>query len=169
MSTTTPNHLANSRARLAEASELADAGSAPLARIRLLAAADHALIALAAQRAVDVSQGHPELDRLTIGLQLAELGAAPDDTAPVLRDLDDDSADLMQDSALTARLTAGFGLVHALIDASVAHTAVAPQRQVAPRMPLYGGANGALDARGAEAAARGLTRVAAAVRAAVRR
>ena len=161
---TTPNHLANSRARLAEASELADAGSTALARIRLLAAADHALIALAAHRAVDVPPGHPDLDRLAIALQLAELGAAPDDTAPVLRALNDDSADLMQDPALTARLTAGFGLVHALIDASVAHTADAAPRGPAARLPWYGGANGALDARGAEAAARGLTGVAAAVR-----
>ena len=59
MSTTTPNHLAHSRAQLAEASELADAGSTALARIRLLAAADHALIALAAHRAVDVPPGQP--------------------------------------------------------------------------------------------------------------
>ncbi len=169
MSTTTPNHLAHSRAQLAEASELADAGSTALARIRLLAAADHALIALAAHRAVDVAHGRPEVDRLAIAVELAELGAAPDDAAPVLRDLDDDRADLMQDPALTARLAAGFGLVHALIDASVAHTAVAAQHEVASRLPLYGGANGALDARGAEAAARGLTRVAAAVRTAVSR
>jgi hypothetical protein len=163
------NHLAHSRARLAEASELADAGSTALARIRLLAAADHALIALAAHRAVDVSPGQPELDRLAIALQLAELGAAPDDTAPVLRDLNDDSADLMQDPALTTRLTAGFGLVHALIDASVAHTASLAPHEPAARLPLFGGANGALNARGAEAAARVLTRLATTGRAALKR
>ena len=167
--TTMPNHLVSSRARLAEASELADAGSTALARIRLLAAADHALIALAAHRAVDVPPEQPELDRLAIALHLAELGAAPDDTASVLRDLNDDSADLIQDPALTARLTAGFGVVAALIDASVDHTSRAPRTEAPARLPLYGGANGALDARGAEAAERGLTRIATAVRSAVGR
>jgi hypothetical protein len=134
---TTLNHVALSRAQLAQASELADAGSTALARTHLLFAADHALLAL------------------------ETIGAAPtDDVAPVLRDLDDDSLDYMQDPALTARLTAGFGLVQALIDAYLAH----PTRLAAPaRIPMYGGANGALNARGAEAAARGLSRIGAAI------
>jgi hypothetical protein len=71
--------------------------------------------------------------------QLAEasqLGAAPDDLALVLRDLNDENPSA---------------------------------REVPARMPLYGGARGALNARGAEAAARGLSRLAAAARMAVRR
>ena len=140
---TTLNHVALSRAQLAQASELAEAGSTALARTHLLFAADHALLAL------------------------ETIGAVPhDDVAPVLRDLDDDSMDYMRDPALTARLTAGFGLVQALIDAYVAH----PARRAAPeapaRMPMYGGANGTLNARGAEAAARALSRIGTAIRAA---
>jgi hypothetical protein len=143
---TTLNHVALSRAQLAQASKLAEAGSPALARTHLLFAADHALLAL------------------------ETIGAAPHDgVAPVLRDLDDDSLDHMQDPALTARLTAGFGLVQALIDAYVAH----PARRAAPeaprQIPMYGGANGVFDARGAEAAARALSRLGAAITRAFRR
>jgi hypothetical protein len=142
---TTLNHVALSRAQLAQASELAEAGSTALARTHLLFAADHALLAL------------------------ETIGVAPrDEVAPVLRDLDDDSIDYMQDPALRARLTAGFGLVQELIDAYVAH----PARRAAPdapaQIPMYGGANGTLNARGAEAAARALSRIGTAIRAALR-
>ncbi len=157
---TTLNHLAQSRAQLAEASDLADAGSAAQARIHLLSAADHALIALAARSAVDVPPTPAPLDRQTVAVRLAELGAAPDDVAPVLRDLNDDSVDSMQDPALAARLDAGFGLVQALIDAYVAH----PAGATAAAVPAYGGARSAMNARGAEAAARGLARLAAVAR-----
>jgi hypothetical protein len=141
---TTLNHVALSRAQLAQASEFAAAGSTSLARTHLLFAADHALLAL------------------------ETIGEAPRvEVAPVLRDLDDDSMDYMQDPQLTARLNAGFGVVQSLIDAYVAH----PARWAPPetRLPLYGGANGFLAARGAETAERGLRRIGAAVRSALRR
>ena len=64
----------------------------------------------------------------------------------------------MQDPQLAARLQAGFGLVEALIDANVAATPLP-----ASGLPMYGGANGALDARGAEAAVRGIARIGNAV------
>ena len=51
-------------------------------------------------------------------------------------------------------LEAGFERVQALIDAVLAH----PQAPVRPVLPMYGGAAGALNARGAEAAARVLER-----------
>ena len=141
---TTLNHVALSRAQLAQASELAEAGSPDLARTHLLSAADHALLALAA------------------------IGAAPNEVAPVLRDLDDDTADYMQDPLLTARLNAGFGLVQELIDAYVAHPARLAPATTPARIPMYGGANGFVNARGAEAADRGLRRIWAAVRGAWR-
>jgi hypothetical protein len=127
---TTPNHLAHSRARLAEASELADAGSTDLARVRLVSAADHALIALAAHGETGHHGSRPELERL--------------------RELDRDDP----------RLTAEFGAVQALIDASLAEAHRAP----ATPMPMYGGPRGAINARGAEAAARGLARIRSALR-----
>jgi hypothetical protein len=65
---TTLNHVALSRAQLAQASELADAGSSALARTHLQFAADHALLAL------------------------EKIGAAPPGGgAPVLPELDDDA------------------------------------------------------------------------------
>jgi hypothetical protein len=131
---TTLNHRAHARARLAEASELADAGSTDLARVRLLSAADHALIALRARE-----QAHPELDRL--------------------RTLDHG----------TDEMQAGFGLVQALIDASLAEPALSARHAAAPQIPLYGGPRGAMNARGAEAAARGLAHVSAALRRTLRR
>jgi hypothetical protein len=158
---TTLNHLVLSRTRLAEASELADAGSATLARTRLLSAADHALIALAGRSAVAVPASGDPLDRFTIALRLTELGAAPEEAAPLLRDLDDEVA---QDRPST-ELTPGLGMVQALIDASLDQ----PAPGAAARMPLYGGARGAVNARGAEAAARGLARLAGRVRGALRR
>jgi hypothetical protein len=101
--------------------ELADAGSALVARTRLLSAADHALIALSAHSAVGVSQAGAQLDRPAIALRLAELGATPDDLLP-------------------SRLTPGFGLVHALIDASLTHQ-VSPPAPTAPApMPMRGAA-----------------------------
>jgi hypothetical protein len=126
----TLNHVALSRAQLAQASELAAAGSNALARTHLRFAADHALLAL------------------------EKIGAAPPaGVAPVLRDLDDDRVH-----------TAGFGAVQELIDIYVAHPAPAAPATI----PLYGGANGALNARGAEAAARGLSRIGAAIKRAFR-
>ena len=139
---TTLNHVALSRAQLAQASEFAEAGSTSLARAHLLFAADHALLAL------------------------ETIGEAPRaEAAPVLRDLDDDSMDYMQDPQLTARLNAGFGLVQALIDAYVAH----PARPAPATIPMYGGANGMLNARGAEAAERTMRRAGAAIKRAFRR
>jgi hypothetical protein len=166
---TTLNHLVLSRAQLAAASEHADAGSPALARAHLLFAADHALLALAGRSALDVSHPQSPLDRISIAARLADIGAAPEEVTPVLRDLNDDSIDCIQDPPLAARLAVGFGLVQTLIDAYLAD----PPSPAAPRapapMPLYGGPRGALNARGAEAAARGLTCVAAAIRAAFRR
>jgi hypothetical protein len=127
---TTLNHVALSRAQLAQASELADAGSTALANTHLQFAADHALLALEA------------------------IGVAPED-APVLRDLDDDSTDTMRDPQLDAR----FGLVQELIDAYVAHPTRPEPAPAAEQLPLYGGANGFMGARGAEAADRWLRRV----------
>jgi hypothetical protein len=143
---TTLNHVALSRAQLAQASEFAEAGSTSLARAHLLFAADHALLAL------------------------ETIGEAPRaEVAPVLRDLDDDSIHYMQDPQLTARLSAGFGLVQALIDAYVAHPSRRAPAATPARLPMYGGANGALDARGAEAAERAMRRVGAAIRRTFRR
>jgi hypothetical protein len=166
---TTLNHLVLSRADLAEASQLADAGSATLARTRLLSAADHALFALAARSADGATPVYAQLDRIFLAEWLVELGAAPGDSAPVLRDLNDPAADHMQDPPLAARLAAGFGLVHALIDAYLAQ----PPGDVTPvlsaPMPMYGGPKGAMNVRGAEAAARGLARIGTALRTALRR
>jgi hypothetical protein len=83
-------------------------------------------------------------------LALEKIGAAPPDgVTPELRELDDES----------------FEQVQALIDSYFARPASPP----APAIPMYGGANGALNARGAEAAARGLSRIGAAIKAAFRR
>jgi hypothetical protein len=144
----TLNHLAFSRARLAEASRLADSGSAADARAELFVAADHALIALAARDRHDAEVGRAQVDEL----------------AHVLRDLDDDDVDAMQDPQLAARLAAGFGLVQALIDANVA-TPLQPARA----LPRYGGGQGVLNARGAEAAVRGIARIGYALRGLLRR
>ncbi len=116
---TTLNHVALSRAQLAQASELADAGSTDLARTHLQFAADHALRAL------------------------ERIGAAPPD----------------------ARVEPDFGRVQELIDTYVAHPAPAAPAAI----PMYGGPNGAMNARGAEAAVRGLRRIGAAVTGAFRR
>jgi hypothetical protein len=143
----TLNHLVLSRARLAEASRLADSGSALEARAELLVAADHALRALAARDEHDAAVGRAQVDELT----------------HVLRDLNDD-VDVMKDPQLAARLSAGFGLVQALIDANVA----APPRP-AREIPRYGGAQGMLNARGAEAAVRGIAHIGNALRGLLRR
>lgn len=166
---TTLNHLVLSRAQFAEASEHAAAGSTALARTHLLFAADHALLALAARSAIDHPQPQGARDRFSIAVRLADIGAAPEEVAPVLRDLNDHDIDYIQDPALTARLTVGFGLVQALIDAYLAHPATAAAPVAPAAQPLYGGPRGAMNARGAEAAARGLSRVVAAVRSAFRR
>ena len=143
---TTLNHVALSRAQLAQASEFAEAGSTSLARAHLLFAADHALLALEA------------------------IGEAPRaEVAPILRDLDDDSMDYMQDPQLTMRLNAGFGVVQALIDAYVAHPARPAPPATPATIPMYGGANGMLNARGAEAAERAMRRAGAAIKRAFRR
>lgn len=154
---TTLNHLVLSRTQLAQASELADAGSTALARTQLLFAADNALIALATRSELTVTRDGVALDRDDVAERLAALGAAPGAIPPALRELD----------AGPDELDAGFGAVGALIDAYLDHPAAAPVP--APDVPLYGGAAGMLDARGADAAARGLTRVAAAIRSALRR
>jgi hypothetical protein len=112
---TTLNHVALSRAQLAQASEHADAGSTALANTHLQIAADHALRAL---------------DR--------------DGTAP--SDVD-------------------FDAVQELIDSAVARP-VTPQPA---SLRMYGGPRGAMNARGAEAAERGLKRIGAAVAHAFRR
>jgi hypothetical protein len=145
---TTLNHLALSRARLAEASASADAGSATEARAQLLVAADHALLALATRDARDAAVGRAQVEEL----------------AHVLRDVDDD-VDVIKDPQLSERLAAGIGLVQALIDANVAPTAIPP----APAIPLYGGARGFTHARGAESAVRGIARIGNAVRRLLRR
>jgi hypothetical protein len=88
-------------------------------------------------------------------LALEKIGAAPPaGVAPVLRDLDDDRVH-----------TAGFGAVQELIDTAVAHPAPAAPATI----PMYGGPRGAINARGAEAAARGLSRIGAALKGAFRR
>jgi hypothetical protein len=164
---TTLNHLVLSRAQLAEASELAEAGSTALAREHLLFAADHALLAHAAHSAIE--HPHDRSDRFAVAVCLADVGAAPEHLAPVLRDLDDRGTDYMRDPPPAARLDAGFGLVQALIDSYLARPVdTVPPQSPAP-LPYYGGPRGAMNARGAEAAARGLSRTAAAVRRAVPR
>jgi hypothetical protein len=112
---TTLNHVALSRAQLAQASEHADAGSTALANTHLRIAADHAL------RALDRG------------------GAAPADV--------------------------DFDVVQELIDSAVAQPTTPPPASI----PLYGGPRGAMNARGAEAAERGLRRLGAAVAHAFRR
>ena len=136
--TVTPNHRALSREHLAEAHALAAAGESDLARDRLVAAADHALRALAASCAARdehfavavAGSGAPALHR-------------PDDALVPGDDLD-----------------AGFERVQRLIDAALAE----PAAPAPPTVPMYGGAAGALGARGAEAAARALARLWVAVR-----
>ena len=169
MSSTTLNHLVLSRAQFAAASELADAGRTALARVHLLFAADHALLALAARSAIELPQSHEPRDRFSIAARLADVGAAPEDVAPVLRDLDDDSDDHATDSPLATRLSVGFGLVQALLDAYLAAPVSAAAPPASAQLPLYGGAQGVLNARGAEAAARGLSRIGAVIRATFRR
>ena len=166
---TTLNHFVLSRAQFAEASEHAAAGSTALARTHLLFAADHALLALAARSAIDIQLPSEPRDRFSIAARLADIGAAPRDVAPVLRDLHDDDADYIQDPPLTARLTVGFALVQGLIDAHLNHSASGVAAAAPASLPLYGGARGAATARGAEAAERGLRRIGAAVRSAFRR
>lgn len=141
--TVTPNHRALSREHLAEAHVLADAGENELARDRLLSAADHALQALAASPA-----GGARDEPVAVAVSG---GAAP---APLRPDAPADEIVPEDD------LDAGFERVQGLIDAVLAHPAT-PAR---PTLPLYGGAAGALNARGAEAAARVLARVWAAAR-----
>ena len=165
--TPTLNHLALSRAQLAQASELAKTGRTALARTHLLFAADHALLALALRSALELPRPEQAPDPVAIAVRLADIGAAPAQVATGLRDLHDDSFDCMHDPALTARLTDGFDVVQELIDANLAHPASPPPPR--PAMPSYGGAHGALDARGAEAAARGLRRIGTAMRATLHR
>jgi hypothetical protein len=148
--TTTLNHRALSREHLADAHVLADSGESDLARDRLVSAADHALRALAASRAADTRD-----DELPVtaavpfadggGPALLQPGAAVD-TADQIVPADD--------------LDTGFERVQELIDAALAQPPI-PAR---PSLPPYGGAAGALNARGAEAAARTLARVRAALR-----
>jgi hypothetical protein len=112
---TTLNHVALSRAELAQASELADAGSTALANTHLRIAADHAL------RALDRG------------------GAAPADV--------------------------DFDAVQELIDTAVARPVTPPPATIR----MYGGPRGAMNARGAEAAERAMTRIGAAIGRALRR
>ena len=166
---TTLNHFVLSRAQFAEASELAAAGSTALARTHLLFAADHALLALAARSAIGIQLLREPRDRISIATRLADIGAAPREVAPVLRDLHDDDTDCIQDPPLTARLTVGFALVQGLIDAHLDHSASGVATAAPASLRLYGGARGAMNARGAAAAERGMRRIAAAVRSAFRR
>ena len=84
-------------------------------------------------------------------LALEKIGVAPPEE-PVLRGHRVDIAD--------------FGRVQELIDNSMAHRApAAPTLNI----PLYGGPRGAMSARGAETAERGLKRIGAAIKGAFRR
>jgi hypothetical protein len=133
----TPNHRALSREHLAEAHSLADAGATEQARARLVSAARHALEALASAPAGgDVAVG--KLVPVTSGSVLRH----PD--APV------DPEELVPEDDIDT----GFERVQSLIDAVLAH----PQPPARPSLPMYGGAAGALNARGAESAARVLER-----------
>jgi hypothetical protein len=136
--TFTPNHRALSREHLAEAHALAGAGESDRARDRLVAAADHALRALAASGAARDEH---------VAVAVAG-GATPALSRP-------------GDAVVSAdELDAGFEHVQRLIDAALAEPAVpAP-----PSLPMYGGAAGATRARGAEAAARALAGLWAALR-----
>lgn len=148
--TITLNHRALSREHLAEAHVLADAGESDLARDRLVSAADHALRALAASRAGGSRDDHA----VTAPVALAGGGGAPSLLRP------DAPAHPADELVPEDDLAAGFERVQELIDAALAHSP-APAR---PTLPMYGGAAGALNARGAESAARGLARVAAVLR-----
>jgi hypothetical protein len=132
-----PNHRALSREHLAEAHRLADAGATERARERLVSAAHHALQALASA---------------TTGGDVAVSALIPVPSGPVLQQPDApvDPVELVPEDDLEG----GFERVQALIDAVLAQ----PQAPVRPVLPMYGGAAGALNARGAEAAARVLER-----------
>jgi hypothetical protein len=135
---TTPNHRVLARDHLAEATLLADAGRTADAHSHLLSAADHALLALAASQAVDLSHAAARRDRVAI--------AVPGSTD--LECLDEPDLD------------ACFGLVQTLIDACLAQPATPPPANV----PLCGGPSGALRWRGAETAGRALRRLGAALK-----
>jgi hypothetical protein len=161
------NHHTLSREQFAEASSLAEAGQIDLARTHLRSAAEHALSELAARHMIEISHEDVRRDPVTAADRLAEVGAAPADVAPVIRDLEDDRVFVAMDSRLAARLAASrlgesFGPVQALIDGAVDR----PVRPGAPRSPLSGGPKGALNTRGAEAAVRGIARLAGAFTAA---
>jgi hypothetical protein len=142
----TPNHRALSRAHLAEAHALAGAGELDRARARLRSAADHALRALAA------STGPGTRDA---PLAVAATGGG----APVLL-RPDEAVDPLGEIVAEDELDAGFERVQRLIDAALGADPIPPPAT----LPLYGGAAGMLNARGAEAAERVLVRVWAAIR-----
>ncbi len=112
---TTLNHVALSRAELAQAREHADAGSTALANTHLKSAADHAL------RALDRVGDAPPAGGLNTG---------------------------------------DFDAVQELIDDAVAR----PSAPLRPAVPMYGGPRAVRNARGAEAAERGLRRIGTALR-----
>ena len=149
------NHHILSREQFAEASTLAEAGEIRLARNHLLFAAEHALSQLAARHMVELTHADVRRDRVTAAVRLAEIGAAPAEVAPVLRDLDDEELYVALDDGLAARLAAArlgasFGPVQALIDTSRRNV----ERPAEARSPLSTGPRGALNTRGAESVVR---------------
>jgi hypothetical protein len=76
-----PNHRILTREHFAEASALAGEGRPDLARPRLRAAAQHALAELAVRHGLPASS-----DPAVTAERLADLGAAPAELEPVLRD-----------------------------------------------------------------------------------
>jgi hypothetical protein len=133
-----PNHRILTREHFAEASALAGEGKPDLARPRLRAAAQHALTELAVRHGLPAS-GDPAVT----AERLADLGAAPADLEPLLRD---DAGDL--DAAFVAVQTvidAVFdvpgatpdeaALVGAPTGGSSTSTVEAPAVAVSPRVP----------------------------------
>jgi hypothetical protein len=139
------HHL--SREEFEEAITFAAAGEIELARTHLLVAAEHALADLADRHMLQLSHEDVHRDPASAAARLAEIGAAPADVAPVLRELDQ-RVDVAHDPNLAARLGTSFGSVQVLISGSVD----APARAATPGSPVTGGPKGALNRRGAETA-----------------
>jgi hypothetical protein len=153
------NHSLLSREEFDEAMTFAAAGEIELARTHLLVAAEHALADLAARHMLELRYEDVHRDPVTAAARLAEIGAAPADVAPVLRDLDQ-HVDVAHDPQLATRLGNSFGSVQVLISGTVS----GPAGPATPGSPVTGGPKGALNRRGAEAATRALAAVARAFR-----
>lgn len=153
------NHPNLSREEFDEAMTFAAAGEIELARTHLLVAAEHALTDLAARHMLELSHEDVHRDPATAAARLAEIGAAPADVAPVLRDLDQ-HVDVAHDPQLATRLGNSFGSVRMLISSSVTD----PAGPAIPGSPVTGGPKGALNRRGAETASRALATIAGAFR-----